>query len=136
MPPVHRHSGRRNRPVRRGNTRAVDPDTLGSGGPTTGRTAVPSSSDHASPVSGDLKSWLLIIAAMACSVPWFVYLALGDVVSGPPILIALMTGGGIVGAAFLLSWAAEVFQLDVSQALALALLALIAVLPEYAVDAV
>ena len=41
----------------------------------------------------------------------------------------------IVGAAFLLSWAAEVFQLDVSQGLALALLALIAILPEYIVDA-
>ena len=136
MSPVHRHSGRRNRPDRRGNTRAVDPETLGSVGTKTVRTAVSSSSDHASQDSGDLKSWLLIVAAMACAVPWFVYLALGDVVSGPPILIAIMTGGGIVGAAFLLSWAAEVFQLDVSQALALALLALIAVLPEYAVDAV
>ena len=136
MSPVHRHSGRRNRPDRRGNTRAVDPETLGSVGTKTVRTAVSSSSKHASQDSGDLKSWLLIVAAMACAVPWFVYLAIGDVVSGPPILIAIMTGGGIVGAAFLLSWAAEVFQLDVSQALALALLALIAVLPEYAVDAV
>ena len=34
----------------------------------------------------------------------------------------------------MLSWAAEVAQLDIPQALALALLALIAVLPEYAVD--
>ena len=38
--------------------------------------------------------------------------------------------------AFLLSWAAELLQIEVSQAFALALLALIAVLPEYAVDAV
>src|SRR5262249_24917277 len=36
--------------------------------------------------------------------------------------------------AFLLSWASEVSQLDVPRAFALALLALIAVLPEYAVD--
>ena len=36
----------------------------------------------------------------------------------------------------MLSWAAEAFEKDVSQALALALLALIAVLPEYAVDMV
>ncbi|HEU4464166.1 MAG TPA: sodium:calcium antiporter, partial [Gemmatimonadota bacterium] len=35
---------------------------------------------------------------------------------------------------FLLSWAAEVAQLEMSQALALAILALIAILPEYAVD--
>ncbi len=38
-------------------------------------------------------------------------------------------------AAFLLSWPAEVFQLDVSQGLALALPALIAILPGYVVDA-
>ena len=40
----------------------------------------------------------------------------------------------VVGSAFLLAWAAEALQLDVSQGLALAVLALIAVLPEYAVD--
>ncbi len=48
---------------------------------------------------------------------------------------ALVLGIAIIGAAFLLSWAAEVVQLDFSQGLALALLALIAVLPEYVVDA-
>ena len=40
----------------------------------------------------------------------------------------------ILGAAFVLAWAAEVAQLDISQTLAIAVLALIAVLPEYAVD--
>ena len=49
-------------------------------------------------------------------------------------LAALGFGLAIVGAAFLLGWGAEVVQLDVSAGLALALLALIAVLPEYAVD--
>jgi cation:H+ antiporter len=39
-----------------------------------------------------------------------------------------------VGSAFVLAWAAEALQLDVSQGLAMAVLALIAVLPEYAVD--
>jgi len=48
---------------------------------------------------------------------------------------ALLFGGTIVGGAFLLSWAAEVLQLDVSAGLALALLALIAILPEYVVGA-
>jgi cation:H+ antiporter len=47
---------------------------------------------------------------------------------------ALSTGVAIFGAAFMLSWAAELAQLDIPQALALAMLALIAVLPEYAVD--
>ena len=51
-----------------------------------------------------------------------------------PILAAALFGMAIVGAAFILSWAAEVIQLDVGSGLALALLALIAVLPEYAVD--
>ena len=49
-------------------------------------------------------------------------------------LEALIFGLAIVGAAFLLSWAAEVAQLDISAGLAIAILALIAVLPEYAVD--
>jgi len=43
-------------------------------------------------------------------------------------------GLAIVGAAFLLSWGAEVAQLDISAGLSLAVLALVAVLPEYAVD--
>ena len=51
-----------------------------------------------------------------------------------PVLSTALFGMAIVGAAFLLSWAAEVIQLDVGSGLALALLALIAVLPEYAVD--
>lgn len=48
----------------------------------------------------------------------------------------VLFGAAIFGAAFLLSWAAEVAQLDISQALAISFLALIAVLPEYAVDLV
>lgn len=49
---------------------------------------------------------------------------------------AVLLGVAIVGAAFLLSWAAEVAQLDISAGLAIAVLAFIAVLPEYAVDMV
>lgn len=49
---------------------------------------------------------------------------------------AVLFGLGIVGAAFILSWAAEVAQLDISAGLAIAVLAFIAVLPEYAVDMV
>jgi cation:H+ antiporter len=51
-----------------------------------------------------------------------------------PLLAAVLFGMAVVGAAFLLAWAAEVIQLDISAGLALALLALVAVLPEYAVD--
>ena len=48
-------------------------------------------------------------------------------------LEAVLFGLAIVGAAFLLAWAAEAAQLDVSASLAIGVLALIAVLPEYAV---
>jgi cation:H+ antiporter len=52
----------------------------------------------------------------------------------PLIVETCLLGAAILGAAFLLSWAAEVAQLDISQTLAIAVLAFIAVLPEYAVD--
>ena len=52
------------------------------------------------------------------------------------VLEAVLFGLAIVGAAFMLSWAAEVAQLDLSAGLAIAILAFIAVLPEYAVDLV
>ena len=44
-------------------------------------------------------------------------------------------GVAVLASSFILTWAAEVAQLDISGGLALALVALIAVLPEYAVDA-
>ena len=49
-------------------------------------------------------------------------------------LAAVIFGLAVVSAAFMLAWAAEAIQLDISAGLALAVLALIAVLPEYAVD--
>jgi cation:H+ antiporter len=52
----------------------------------------------------------------------------------PPTYAAIVYGAAVVGAAVLLAWAAETAQLDISGSLAIALLALIAVLPEYAVD--
>jgi cation:H+ antiporter len=54
----------------------------------------------------------------------------------PEALAAVLFGLAMVGAAFLLSWAAEAAQLDISAGLAIAVLAFIAVLPEYAVDMV
>ena len=49
-------------------------------------------------------------------------------------LAALLSGMSIMGASFLLLWACDAAQMEVSQALALAAVALIAVLPEYSVD--
>jgi cation:H+ antiporter len=64
-----------------------------------------------------------------------IFLRLADAHVSHPV-DALLFGLAIVGSAFLLSWAAEVAQLDISAGLAIALLAFIAVLPEYAVDLV
>lgn len=69
----------------------------------------------------------LIIAAPAIT------LRIADVELAPVIEL-LAYGAAVVAAAFLLAWAAEAAQKDISGALAIALLALIAVLPEYAVD--
>jgi cation:H+ antiporter len=54
----------------------------------------------------------------------------------PAALAAVVFGVAIIGAAFVLSWAAEAAQVDISAGLAIALLAIVAVLPEYAVDLV
>jgi cation:H+ antiporter len=53
-----------------------------------------------------------------------------------PVLAAAIFGLSILAAAFLLAWAAETAEVDISQGLALAVIAFIAVLPEYAVDLV
>ncbi|BBY23546.1 sodium/calcium exchanger family protein [Mycobacterium stomatepiae] len=51
-----------------------------------------------------------------------------------PVVALLIFGAAVVSASFLLAWAAEAAQIDVSGGLAVAVLALVAVLPEYAVD--
>src|SRR5881398_159685 len=79
-----------------------------------------------------IRSLVWIGAALALPLAWFV-VHFGQLAT-TPLSIALWSGSGIFGAAFLLSWASEVAQLDITRALALAFLALIAVLPEYAVD--
>lgn len=79
-----------------------------------------------------MKNWLWIVGASALALQWLILHFSG--VHLAPQWEALSSGLSIFGAAFLLSWAAELAQMDIPQALALAFLALIAVLPEYAVD--
>ncbi len=80
------------------------------------------------------RSLAPLLGAFLLIAPWLVLHAVGF--HGDPLHVSLLTGLAILGAAFLLSWGAELLQVEVSQAFALALLALIAVLPDYAVDAV
>src|ERR1051326_3101100 len=74
--------------------------------------------------------WIAVTGGLCLQ--WIVLALSGTAL--PPQIQALSAGVAIFGASFMLSWAAELAQLEIPQALALALLALIAVLPEYAVD--
>ena len=79
-----------------------------------------------------IHHWLLIALAGATTVPALL-MRLGGMHAAAGFE-ALTFGIAILGGAFLLTWAGEVAELDISQGLALAFLALVAVLPEYAVD--
>jgi len=79
-----------------------------------------------------VKNWLWLAGALALPLQWLILHFSG--VHLAPHWEVLSSGVSIFGAAFLLSWGAELAQMDIPQALALAFLALIAVLPEYAVD--
>src|SRR5436190_19782422 len=73
-----------------------------------------------------------IAACVALTAPALV-LRLGGV--HPPAAVGLLAfGTAVVAASFLLAWAAEAARLDIAGPLAIAILAVIAVLPEYAVD--
>jgi cation:H+ antiporter len=74
--------------------------------------------------------WPLIMAATA----WPAVLLRFHVFSATHLVETVFYGLAIVSAAFLLTWGAEAAERDVPRTLALAGLALIAVLPEYAVD--
>ena len=79
-----------------------------------------------------MTTWLWVLSSVALCLQWILIHFSG--VDFSPQWIALSAGLAIFGASFMLSWAAELAQFEIPQALALALLALIAVLPEYAVD--
>ena len=78
-------------------------------------------------------NWIQLLLALAVSVPWSVCALQGSSLADG--LVAVLAGISILGAAFLLSWVVETAELDLPQSLAVSVLALVAVLPEYAVDA-
>lgn len=51
-----------------------------------------------------------------------------------PVITVILTGLAIFGASFMLTWTCEAAEMDIPQAVAVAVVALIAVLPEYSVD--
>uniref|UniRef100_A0A7C3YGU8 Sodium:calcium antiporter n=1 Tax=Geoglobus ahangari TaxID=113653 RepID=A0A7C3YGU8_9EURY len=80
-----------------------------------------------------LKEKIQLITAFMLTIPWIISFFLK--IHYPPQIEALISGFAVVGAAFLLSWASETAEMDVPRSLSLAVVALLAVLPEYAVDA-
>lgn len=73
-----------------------------------------------------------IVILLAIAAPAIVFRITGF--APDPVLDLVIFGAAVVAASFMLAWAAEAAQKDISGALAIAILALIAVLPEYAVD--
>ena len=90
-----------------------------------------------------LRDPLVAVAvALASTVPWIgAFLSYGgyDAIHPgeniTPTAAVIVSGIAILGAAFLLAWAAETAEKDVPRAFAIAVLAVLAVAPEYAVDA-
>src|SRR3989338_6149918 len=79
------------------------------------------------------RDYLILAIALALAGQWLLVPPAAREALGP-LWGTVLPGVAIFGSAALLSWAAELAQLEISQALALAFLALVAVLPEYAVD--
>ena len=80
-----------------------------------------------------LRDYGLLAVALTLVGQWIVLDGLVHAKLGP-VWDTVLPGVAIFGASVLLSWGAELAQLEISQALAIVFLALVAVLPEYAVD--
>ena len=95
----------------------------------TGRPAAPAETTPRSPRRTLTRSALITAIFI---VPALVVRIIG--LHADPVAALLIFGAAVVSASFLLAWAAEAAQIDVSGGFAIAVLALVAVLPEYAVD--
>ncbi len=80
-----------------------------------------------------LKERVQLVVAFILITQWLIAVLLN--IHYPVFYQTLLSGLSVVGAAFLISWAAETAEVDVPRSLSLAVVALFAVLPEYAVDA-
>jgi cation:H+ antiporter len=87
--------------------------------------------------AASFRNWLLLggCAAICAPAPILrLLLVTGVITELASVQAVLIFGSAIVAAAFILTWASETAEKDISQGLALVAIALIAVLPEYAVD--
>ena len=79
------------------------------------------------------RDLLWFVLGLALPLPWVLAEALHGL-GIPAEVVALLAGLAILGAAFMLAWSCEIAERDIPQSLALLVLALVGVLPEYAID--
>ena len=79
-----------------------------------------------------LKEKVFIAISIFLTFPWIISFVTSA--HYPSHITAFLSGLAVISASFLLSWSAETAELDVPRSLSLAFVALLAVLPEYAVD--
>jgi len=87
--------------------------------------------------AASFRNWLLLGACAAICAPAPILrllLVTGVIGELSSVQAVLIFGSAILAAAFVLTWASETAEKDISQGLALVAIALVAVLPEYAVD--
>lgn len=78
----------------------------------------------------------VLIGALALTLIPFVTVVFGGLGRSSPVVVAAVTGLAIVAAALFLSWATETLETIIPMSAALAVLALIEVLPEYSFEVV
>ncbi len=88
---------------------------------------------RAAPTRSRKRDFAALFGAALVPAPWMVAHSFPGLTLQPE-LTASLSGLAILGGAFLLSWATELAERDIPQALAILFLALVSVLPEYAVD--
>lgn len=76
-----------------------------------------------------------VVGAVALTLPWLGTYLTGSANALGTLLTVVVSGVSVLGASFLLAWGAETAEKDVPRAFAIAVLAVLAVAPEYAVDA-
>ena len=83
-----------------------------------------------------------VAAALLLTLPWLAtfvsyggYMTVHPGENIAPLTAVVVAGLAVLGSSFLLAWGAETAEKDVPQAFAIAVLAVLAVAPEYAVDA-
>ena len=80
-----------------------------------------------------MKTLIWLILVLLIPVPWVILVLTGQSHHLSPVTVTMLSGIAIVAAAFALSWGAELSERDIPRSLALIFLALISVLPEYAI---